>query len=645
MVWSAGALASLVGAIAIGACAKTTSEEWGGGGVISGAPMGPAAGTSTPGSTDVDDAGGGKSSASAGASGAPTVAGITPASQFDLMASQTAFQTTAYPLLTKNCGRCHSEGGTNQRPLIASSDVSIAHMATLLKVDLRETATSKLVERLGLENHNCWGDCTQNAQALSQSLQDWAKAVSPLPVATVPAPQGKVTDAQVGAWIAADRKSLSAQFATYAQYTSLHTLFNAGATLDQLNTARVGISKALNSTARYAPKIVNPVAIDPYGLVYRFDVRDYWGYWPATAYATGAGPGPANASHALTAWTRVKQGNINGDFSDGKPSTYPNIAGFHSDYVEASQLVYTVTRPDVYNELMNIPPVSAPLETQLAVDTSKGIDSFQYMTVDNAITLNKRMLMRAPISTGYFWKSTDPFAGTTFVWYERPVPELDQSGGPDMLKTTPLSIGGTGLGGYSFSGQITLNDAGALEDGLQTEASEIIWSLPNGLQGYMIGGAGDEQRVDAFTFVVVDPRRGGAKQNDTYNARPTAGPSGNWRLLEGASCQGCHDDGLNRAPDGMLPYLAANPTKFDSATVDRVKTLYPGTVNMGASIEGDRAQFASAVAKIEKAMILGLAGGALQGHPTADQTAAVEPVMYMFEKARTTYMYANTQSN
>ena len=45
-----------------------------------------------------------------------------------------------------------------------------------------------------------------------------------------------------------------------------------------MNNARVGLSKALNSTARWAPRIVNPVDGDGKGIVYRFDIRDYWGY-------------------------------------------------------------------------------------------------------------------------------------------------------------------------------------------------------------------------------------------------------------------------------------------------------------------------------------------------------------------------------
>src|SRR5215813_12170394 len=55
-------------------------------------------------------------------------------------------------------------------------------------------------------------------------------------------------------------------------------LHNAGVSAQNMNHARVGLSKALNSTARWAPKIVNPVDVNGKGIVYRFDIRDYWGY-------------------------------------------------------------------------------------------------------------------------------------------------------------------------------------------------------------------------------------------------------------------------------------------------------------------------------------------------------------------------------
>jgi hypothetical protein len=45
-----------------------------------------------------------------------------------------------------------------------------------------------------------------------------------------------------------------------------------------MNHARVGLSKALNTAARWAPRIVNPVDVNGKGTLYKFDIRDYWGH-------------------------------------------------------------------------------------------------------------------------------------------------------------------------------------------------------------------------------------------------------------------------------------------------------------------------------------------------------------------------------
>ena len=88
----------------------------------------------------------------------------------------------------------------------------------------------------------------------------------------------KITDQQVLDWIAADQAKTPAETRELIKYASFHTLHNAGVSALNLNHARVGLSKALNTTARWAPRIVNPVDVNGKGIVYRFDIRDYWGH-------------------------------------------------------------------------------------------------------------------------------------------------------------------------------------------------------------------------------------------------------------------------------------------------------------------------------------------------------------------------------
>jgi hypothetical protein len=76
----------------------------------------------------------------------------------------------------------------------------------------------------------------------------------------------------------ADKAKIAAADREFIKYVSFHQLHNAGVSAQNMNHARAGLSKTLNSTARWAPRIVNPVDVNGKGILYRFDIRDYWGY-------------------------------------------------------------------------------------------------------------------------------------------------------------------------------------------------------------------------------------------------------------------------------------------------------------------------------------------------------------------------------
>lgn len=561
--------------------------------------------------------------------------GVTMSAGFDGESSVEAFKRTLYPTLRQRCAKCHSEApeGTGQKPLHASSDPVIAHDEAISKINLRQVTDSKLVERQAREGHNCWGDCTANGEQIRIKAQAWADAVqSTLPKSTLEVPDGEVSEEQVLAWIAADKAKLSAADKPYIQYASLHRLQNTQASPDDMNTARVGLSKILNSTSMYGPKIVNPVPIDKYSLVYRFDIRSYWGF--------GSGSVP-DAQRAVDTWKRVKEGNRNADDQTPGPNTFankdtptnsmakdtptfPNIAGFYPDYTDATQLGYTLSRPDVYADVMSLGTNSAFLERRLGVE-STGIESWKWVTVDDAITINKRMLLRSKTPTGFFWKGVDPFAQSKFIFYERPIPEFDVL---SLVKTTPIIANGT----YDMASGLTLDANGKLAGGPQAQASEMIFSLPNGLQAYFIGGAANQIRIDAFPFIVVDPRRGGPLLGQSFFR---TGPGSDQRLLTPASCMSCHFDGLNRTVNDMHAHLAAEPDKFDTATLSKVKALYPTTEEVRTIIEADRAVFGAAMRTIREEMIVGM----------SDKTIYREPIELLFESAQTLFHYQPTASN
>lgn len=658
----------------------------------------------------------------------------TPDTGLDKTASLAAFQKTLYPLLRTNCSGCHNTENTSgsgaQAPIHSDVDVNLAHEYALTRMNFKSPADSKFVVRMAIDRHNCFGkSCKDAAAQMLTAVTAWADAVAPsLQPTPYLVPQGTtVSDAQVLQWIASDKANTSSADAPYIKYTSLHELQNAGSTADQLNWARAGISKALNSVSRWAPKIANPVDIsDGKGMVYRFDTRDYWGYNKGVKKLLFGGSDDDIAfaldgkkdylgnqissseesrtlgftstitqdpSFATLVWGRVVAGNIEGAI--GNATLNPNIDGFKTDYVEASQLVYTLTRPDVYNSIMALPWYVTQLEDELGVDKSNGALSYQYVVTYQAITVDSRLYYRAKLKNGgYLWKTYDVFTGQLpsgsgstiegayqagtirFPFWANPIP-----------KFIPNPAGGGGTSN-SYSFIATLNQYQGTsppaacdaqpnfsnisgfyncryytgDGGLQESAEEIIFSLPNGLQAYMFGGGFNQRRVDAFTNIVRDPRLALSNSDAQVVDNLDFGGVPDHRLNVGASCISCHTDGMNRGSNNLRDWLDENPNPTptsqlslaalknpgqlptgahgvdgwinDDTVKAQVRQYYPPSSVIHAQLEADRRPYLTAISQIKNGMVAG-----------PDKSLHVEPVVWTFEWAQKHYKYPQERSN
>lgn len=89
-----------------------------------------------------------------------------------------AFQSTVYPILRANCDGCHEPGGQASLD-IAHSDPLSAYSSVVDngKVDLGDSARSRLVLRLSSDNHNCWSSCGSDANEMAAAIDEWADLV------------------------------------------------------------------------------------------------------------------------------------------------------------------------------------------------------------------------------------------------------------------------------------------------------------------------------------------------------------------------------------------------------------------------------------------------------------------------------------
>jgi len=93
-------------------------------------------------------------------------------------ADSTGFAATVYPLVTEYCVGCHSSSSaTQQSPFFADEDVETAYQAVKTKINLDSPESSRLVLRLRDEFHNCWDNCTSNAQEMEDAIAAYAATI------------------------------------------------------------------------------------------------------------------------------------------------------------------------------------------------------------------------------------------------------------------------------------------------------------------------------------------------------------------------------------------------------------------------------------------------------------------------------------
>src|SRR5207245_537141 len=90
----------------------------------------------------------------------------------------------------------------------------------------------------------------------------------------------------------------------------------------------------------------------------------------------------------------------------------------------------------------------------------------------------------------------------------------------------------------------------------QHDGGEIIFSLPNGLQGYFLTD-GEGKRIDKGPVSIVsDPRQGDRS------------------VVNGISCMTCHNQGMIEKSDQVREHIEKNAAGFSQKEADTIKALY-----------------------------------------------------------------------
>ena len=407
----------------------------------------------------------------------------------------------AYAIFQQSCLICHGPDGAYKETLLIEHNALVTESGSVVPGN---PEASRLYKRLlgeGGQLMPLGGPPLPDSQI--QTIKNWILAGAPDWAAT-PTTDGQfISPSEVLNTIETHLMSLSSFDRAFARYFTMTHLYSAGETPEILQEYRNGLSKLINSLS-WGSTVTNPQPIDPEETIFYIDLRNYewdinngWGQ-TETAY-------PYHISFDAPTQTALKA-----QLGRLQTETQSNMPSVHIDWFLA-----TASTPPLYHDMLSLPLTDRELETQLGVDVDRNLSNAPGVRVwragfnNSGVSNNNRMVERHKSIHGAYWKSYD-FAGSV---------------GTQNIFNHPLDF---------------THDGG-----------EVIFNLPNGLQGYYLVNAFGSRLDEAPINIVSNPAA----------SDPT--------VRNGISCFGCHTEGMKTFEDQVRSVIESNT----NPTYDKAQAL------------------------------------------------------------------------
>ncbi len=442
----------------------------------------------------------------------------------------------ARAVFKQHCHRCHhgpgSEGGDFD--VLQDQSLTAAQGDKPLLVVAGKPDKSSLAQKI-LKGEMPPKDISDRPTAVEgEAVRAWIAAGAP----AYPRVTGRpfVSTEDVLSAVLKDLRAADGDDRPFVRYFTLSHLYNNPQIPDEdLRLYRAALSKGLNSLS-WKRQIVLPRAVDVAQTVYAIDVRDLdwdqgqlWDKLIAVyPYGLKYKDHPNETLHKLD-------------------DQITALAGCELAIVRADWFVATATRPPLYHTLLQLPDNAVDLEKKLNVKVAENFKRDKLWRAGffpSGVSGQNRLVERHDALYGAYWKSYDFKAG-----HDR-----------NDLTNFPL---GPVCSGNDFSDQAFQHDGG-----------ELIFNLPNGLQGYLLVDAQD-RRIDVGPIAVVG------------DALKTSGTN---EIVNGLSCMTCHKHGMINFKD----QIRAGAAVFGNAK-RKVERLYPAQAKLDKHLQTDSQQFLQAL--------------------------------------------------
>ena len=396
-------------------------------------------------------------------------------------------------ILRKRCFHCHGKNG------VAEGNVYVLDRDRLVREQMviaGQPRRSRLVQVV--VNKSMPIDMEGGLPASEiMALRLWVEAGAPALPST---PRGRarifVSDAQIVRAIQDDLELRRDRYRKYYRYFSIVHLYNAGVSDDELEGYRLALSKLLNSLS-WNRGIAIPIPIDDAKALFRIDIRDY--SWTASTF------------RQLEAAYPYK-------YQPPGSAAIQRLSGARAPYLRADWFVAAASIPPLYHRLLGLPHRVSELEARLGVDARRNLDEEKNVLRagirNSGVSKHNRVVERHVSSFGAYWKSFD----------------FNSSTGKQNIFKDPL--------------------------GFVAAGGEMIFNLPNGLQGYMIADAYG-RRIDEAPVAIVS--------DNTDRSDPV--------VRNGRSCIACHFEGIKQGfPNDVHTMLGSiSQASFD---LEKARAIY-----------------------------------------------------------------------
>jgi serine/threonine-protein kinase len=464
----------------------------------------------------------------------------------------------AKAILEKHCAKCHS--------VVKSAGLDVRDHKVMVTVRKKRKKDYSFVFPRDLKRSELWQQIDSDGMPPEgdpvpagdkKIIRAWIEAGAPAfdAVAVVKRPYVSIKEVQTA--IRDHLREAEHDDRPYLRYFTMTHLHNNPAISDeQLGRHYAALSKALNSM-HWKKAMVIPAPIDKNKTVFAIDLRDL--DWDKKSH------------EKVDRWNVMLRRYPYGlDYSDCEDDALVRIdkeirklSQYNLVEMRGDWFVAHATRPPLYEAVLRLPATAHALERKLGVDVLANFKRNRLVRGGYArsfVSGQNRLVERHDALYGAYWKSYDFKRGRSKGNLN------DFPLGPDF--------------GRAYGSRYPYADVAFVHDG-----GEMIFNLPNGLQGYYLT-EGTGRYIDKGPVDVVSDRQH---------------TSGTAEIVNGLSCMACHKNGMIET---VLDEVRTG-TSVSGLARQKVKRLYPPRALMLKYVYEDSDLFLAALEKAVRPFLAG----------------------------------------